>query len=400
MKRKIRIFTAALLAAAVSLTGCTLSDGAPKQATEYVGDSSSADSSDDSAAASSGASGDIIVVEDFFEPILEELEAALGGSSAEEGSSEASSTASSEPEKEADKIEMVFIGDSQMANGRSDGTDLASLVSARVPNSVSYNLGIGGSTAALEESTSELSPDKWVSNCFVGIAYALSGKADRTKVLDGHPEVLSVMEQIDPAKVDYYFIEYGANDFFKKVPLDPYTSDAPYVKTYYGALNTGIDELRAISPNAKVILMTPFYGIYKDSNGNFIGDSYVVSNGIDTLANYARKAGNVVEVEEILDFDCMFMSKCDLYLDTYEEYLMDGTHLTLKGRQIFARLLAHIPNWAEGFEPFAYMETDIIKIADFDPDEYYRYPKDMMQEYYPDNFERMQNGEYLLAPPQ
>ena len=209
------------------------------------------------------------------------------------------------------------------------------------------------------------------------------------------------MNKIDPAKVDYYFIEYGANDFFKKTPLDTYSSpETPYVKTFYGALNTGIDELRSVSPNAQVILMTPFYGIYKDTDGNFIGDSYVVSNGIDTLANYARKVGNVVEVEECLDFDCMFMSKCDLYLDTYEEYLMDGTHLTLKGRQIFARLLAHIPNWAEGFEPYAYLETDFIKIAEFDPNEYYRYNPDWMKEYYPENYERMQNGEYLLAPPQ
>jgi hypothetical protein len=94
------------------------------------------------------------------------------------------------------------------------------------------------------------------------------------------------------------------------------------------------------------------------------------------------------------------MSKCDLYLDTYEEYLMDGTHLSLKGRQVFARLLAHIPNWSEGYEPFAYMENDIIKIASFNPDEYYRYPVDMMQEYYPQDYERMQRGEYLLAPPQ
>lgn len=46
------------------------------------------------------------------------------------------------------------------------------------------------------------------------------------------------------------------------------------------------------------------------------------------------------------------------------------------------------------------MDTDYIKIADFNPDEYYRYNKDWMEEYYPENFERMQNGEYLLAPPQ
>ena len=402
MKRKFRIFTAAFLASVLSLTGCSLPKDNTQPATEYVTDESSEDASDDSAAAGSSAEDNIIVVDDLFEPLLEEIESALSASTAastEEASAAASS--SSEPKvKEEDRLELVFIGDSQMANGRSDGTDLASLVSARVPNSVSYNLGIGGTTAALEESTSELSPEKWTSNCFLGIAYSLSGKADRNKVLSGNPEVLATMEKIDPAKVDYYFIEYGANDFFNKVPLDTNGNDIPYVKTYFGALNTGIDEIRTVSPNAKIVLMTPFYGIYKDANGAFIGDTYVVSNGIDTLANYARKVGNVVEAEEVFDFDCMFISKCDLYLDTYEEYLMDGIHLSLKGRQVFARLLAHIPNWAEGYEPYCYMDNDIIKIAEFDPNEYYRYPADMMQEYYPSDYERMQNGEYLLAPPQ
>lgn len=398
MKKRIKMITAAFLATAITLTGCSLPMDESQKATEYVSDEASTGESADSAAAAS-TDENIIVVDDLIEPLIEELEAAVSASSLDTSSA----AGSSEPQKEEevpDKIEMVFIGDSQMANGRSDGTDLASLVSARVPGSVAYNLGIGGTTAALEATTSDLDPDKFTSNCFMGIVYALEGRADRSKILSNNPEVLSVMEQVDPAKVDYYFIEYGANDFFNKVPLDTNNNDTEYIKTFFGALNTGIDEIRKISPNAKIILMTPFYGIYKDSNGTFIGDSYVVSNGIDTLANYARKTGNVVSAENVFDFDCMFISKCDLYLDTYEEYLMDGTHLSLKGRQIFARLLAHIPNWSEGYEPFAYMETDFIKIAEFDPDEYYRYPADMMHEYYPQDYEKMQNGEYLLAPPQ
>ncbi len=407
MKKNIKALGAIILSAVLFTSGCALEEGAPK-ATEYVNDKDENDAaSDEVSDAASTSDSNIIVVEDLFEPILEEIEAALASSEDASASASASASSSEEPaeikeEKEEDKIEMVFIGDSQMANGRNDGTDLASLVSARVPGSVAYNIGIGGSTAAVENTTSNLDLESWTSNCFVGVAYALAGKVNKDTVFSTNPEVVEIMNKIDPAKVDYYFIEYGANDFFNKIALDNVNenSEIPYLHTFYGALNTGIDELRRISPNAKVILMSPFYGIYKDSNGNFIGDTYVVSNGIDTLANYARKSVNVCEVEDIYDFDCMFFTKCDLYLDTYEEYLMDGLHLSLKGRQVFARLLAHIPNWLEGYEPFAYMETDFIKIADFDPDEYYRYNKDWMQEYYPDNYERMQNGEYLLAPPQ
>lgn len=333
MRKDLKTLSVIILSAVLFTSGCAFDSGAP-EATEYVSDKSTNNdnASDEVSDAASTADSNIIVVEDLFEPLLDEIEAAL--SSNQDASAAASSEEKKEPaeEKEEDKIEMVFIGDSQMANGRHDGTDLASLVSARVPGSVSYNLGIGGSTAAVENNTSILDLDAWTSNCFVGVAYALAGKVDKDRVFSTNPEVVDVMNKIDPAKVDYYFIEYGANDFFNKIALDNVNenSEVPYLHTFFGALNTGIDELRRISPNAQIILMTPFYGVYKDSNGNFIGDTYVVSNGIDTLANYARKTVNVCETEEIYDFDCMFFTKCDLYLDTYEEYLMDGLHLSLR----------------------------------------------------------------------
>ena len=89
--------------------------------------------------------------------------------------------------------------------------------------------------------------------------------------------------------------------------------------------------------------------------------------------------------------------KCDLYLDTAEEYLMDGTHLTEKGRQVFARLLAHIPNYYEENEPFAYLENDIIKINEFDPDEYFMISDHKLKENYPEAYEKLKSGAYPLA---
>ena len=62
-----------------------------------------------------------------------------------------------------------------------------------------------------------------------------------------------------------------------------------------------ISILKNMSPDAKIIVMTPFYGIYKDTNDTFIGDTYVVSNGYGTLADYAKKAKNVSEDEGCID---------------------------------------------------------------------------------------------------
>ncbi|WP_022774409.1 SGNH/GDSL hydrolase family protein [Butyrivibrio sp. AE2015] len=425
MKKRFLAKIAFVLTLTTVVTGCGLSNSDAAKATEYVNDETENAGeylSGDQAYASDGSS--VIVADGLMEPALEEpaasastsvVDAATAGSSdvaasssstgaskSDSQASAAATTATTEINSTNDgKTVMVFFGDSQFANGRSEGTDIPHLIGQRVPDSEVYNLAIGGTTAALELSTSEIDPAKFTSNCFLGMSYAYTGTADRNAVLADYPEILQTMNSIDPDRVDYYFIEYGANDFFNRIPLDPTQYDGNKIHTYYEALSQGISNLRKRSPNAKVILVTPFYGVYKDENtGAIIGDTYVVSNGIDTLANYARKAVNVVEDDNMVEFDTMFQTHCDLYIDTAEQYLMDGVHLTLTGRQIFARLMAHLPNWMEGFEPYAYLENDFIKISEFDPNENYRYRDDMLHEYYPEAYEKMMNGEYRLAKPQ
>ena len=391
MKKRIQLITALIMTTTLVLSGCSLkADEDTKEAQEFINDEIEAteESSEDTAASDSS----VIVVKNLFEPVLEEITS----------SAESSTITADEPEEAeepVDKVEMVFFGDSQFANGRSDGSSIADMIVTRVPNSVSYNLGIGGTTATLEQNTNYTSPSEITSTCFIGMVYALAGEADRNKVLEGQRDVLETMNKIDPSKVDYYFVEYGANDFFANAPLDASIYETDQMHNFYGALKTGIQKLKEISPNAEIILVTPFYGIYLNSDGSYIGDTYVVSNGIGTLADYARKSGNVADDLKLTPFDTMFMSKCDLYLDTANEYLMDGIHLTLKGRQIFGRLMAHLVNFSEHNEPFAYMDTDFIKIAEYDTEENYRYSEEYMKMYYPESWEKYIKGEFPLAQP-
>ena len=388
MKKKFIGLVAGLTSVVMLTCGCSSIGSDADAAFEYINDELATGLSGTSEEATQG--GTLIFAEDIYQPMLEE------------SSSVASTTKEEEPQEEPqaddDKVVMVFIGDSQIENGRDGGTDLASLVSERVPNSVAYNLGIGGTTAALEHSTSDASLDKWDSISFNGIAYSLAGKVDKDRVFANYPVVLDNLNKIDPEEVDYYFIEYGANDFFTKMPLDKTQFEGNPLHSYYEALEVGVSTLKDISPNAKIVMMTPFYGIYKDSQGKFLGDSYVVSYGVDTLANYARKALNVAEDKKLIDFDAMNDNKkCDLYLDTAEEYLMDGTHLTEKGRNVFARLLAHIPNFYEENEPYAYLENDYIKINEFDPEDYFMISDSELEERYPEAYEKLKAGAYPLA---
>lgn len=387
MKNRIKILTALFMTTCVFVTGCGLADDA-LTATEYVNDEGGAQESDEADKDSSK-----IVLKDLFEPVLDNSSADVSALSEEEVK------LVEDDETVEETVEIVFFGDSQIATGREEGSDIPTLLGGRVPNSKVYNLAIGGTTASLEKSTSEINLDKLTSLSFVGMTSCLAGIADRDATLGTLPDLLETMNQIDPAQVDYYFIEYGANDFFEEVPLDTDMYADDQLHNYYGGLKTGIDQLKRISPDAEIILMTPFYGIYNDPNGTYIGDSYIVSNGIGTLADYAEKANNVAEDAQITPFDGMFRTKCDLYLDTASEYLFDGLHLNLTGRQIFARLLSHYVNYKEMNEPYAYLETDYIKIAEFDPYEYYRYDEGEMKNYFPESWEKYIAGQYKLAKP-
>jgi hypothetical protein len=262
-------------------------------------------------------------------------------------------------------------------------------------------MAIGGTTASVEQSTSDINPSKLSSLSFLGMVYCFAGKSDRDATLESYPGILNTMNSIDPNDVDYYVLSYGTNDFLSNVPMDAdfYGTDVEKAHSLYGALSIGIGELKSISPNATFIILTPFYGIYIDDSGSYIGDSYIVSNGIGTLSEYAEKVKNVADDNKCYLLDGMFRTKFDLYVDTASAYLMDNLHLNLTGRQIVTRILAHNINYVEGNEPFPYWDTDYIKIAEFNPEETFRADEDVMEHQYPESWDRYIHGEFPLAQP-
>ncbi len=399
MRKRISAAIAVAMSVMVFVGGCGLNTNETEQAEEFVNDeiAATADSSEEVASTDTS----LVVVNGLIEPTLEESSASASTSTVDNADSAASDSATTASTvEEVDKNVMVFMGDSQFANGRGDGTDIASIVGQKIPDSEVYNLAIGGTTATLETSTANSNSSDVTSNCFWGMANALAGIADRNAVLANYPEILETMNKIDVSKVDFYVIEYGTNDFFNGVPLDHTQTAMDPVYSYYEVMGMAIDVLRKASPNAEFIIMSPVYGVYEDENGNVYGDSYVVSNGLGTLSEYAQKSKNVAEDNKAYDLDCMFRSFCDLYIDTASQYLLDGVHLTLTGRQIFARILTHLIAWRLDYEPYAYLENDYINIANFNPDETYRYSDDLLKEYYPESYEKMMNGEYRMVQPQ
>lgn len=399
MIKKFKVLTALTLSFTLMLTGCSLGQDDSKEATEFINDEN-VDASDE---ASVELSTGIVIADDIEKPDFNVPATAAST----EASSNESAAENSEEDPVDDNLVMVFFGDSQMANGRDDGTDIPTLIGQKVPNSSVYNLAIGGTTAAFDQnSVNYYDYENWTDCSFLGMAYAFSGRTDRNKMMaDCYPDVLARMNQVDPASVDYYFIEYGANDFFSKVPLDIYGEDGQPngvvpEHSFYRSLFLGIQQLKSVSPNAKFVIIYPFYGIYKDGNGTFLGDSYVVSNGYGTLSQYADSAKCLALELGCYIFDGMYQTKCDLYLDTQDKYLQDSVHLNETGRRIMARLIAHIPNGVEGYEPLAFREGDFIKIDEFNPDETYRMSDANLKEYFYDEYVKYMNGDYLLVKPE
>lgn len=243
-------------------------------------------------------------------------------------------------EPAGNELQMVFLGDSIFDNNR-DGTGIPYLTSVQCEADV-YNLAIGGTSATIETGE-QMSTEEWTSRSLAGVVYAMTEKiptdifeGTRTKEILDNPNV-------DFSKTDYFIIEYGMNDFFRGVPRDGY--EHPYdVRCYVGALRFAIVNLRALAPDATIVLCAPNYAQFYDGNW-MIGDGNSVNTGYGTLFDYKGSCEAVANEMNTLFLDAYGSLGIDSY--TAEQYLEDGVHLTAEGRQLYADALARVINGYE-----------------------------------------------------
>jgi lysophospholipase L1-like esterase len=237
-------------------------------------------------------------------------------------------------------LNIVFLGDSQFDNARDTGTSIPELVGQMTGASV-YNLGCGGTSASLSREQKNISWDEWSSPNFTGVVWALAGSVS-PKIFDGYAAA-NVFPNVTPSKVDYYVVEYGVNDYFNGTQI--FNQDDPNDKsTYVTSLRIGIDNLRKISPKAKIILSSPAYALFYNTQGVYIGDGNVVDKGAGTLSKYASSANNVANDKGCLYLDAYYGTVFDLNGYTTDAFLQDGVHFTEKGRRVYATALSHIIN--------------------------------------------------------
>lgn len=226
---------------------------------------------------------------------------------------------------------VLVFGDSQFDNDRSnDGLaqKVASFSHCRV-----YNCAIGGTGASPTQGYTHWYYSDWDSNCFLGMAIAASGQGDAEKICGDH-YAYQVLKSCDLTDVDVIVVEYGVNDYFQDSPIS-----GSGTQSYLGAINAGVGLLKSACPNAKIILCNPTYAQFF-SNGNYVGDSNMLSNTYGPLVDYALSLDNYAQTHSLDYFNAY--QWMNITAANASDYLQDGVHMNHKGRELYAQFLARI----------------------------------------------------------
>ena len=239
----------------------------------------------------------------------------------------ADDTQTGEETKQPRSYKILVLGDSIWGNYR-DATGVPAKVDQYLGQlgyaANIYNAAIGGTRATIDPEDSPYTFGPASENSLLKMVSILEGKTD-VGLLEGKPayeEMQHALENKD--EINVVIVAYGMNDFLSQVPVN--SSDMPW--TGFGtALSSGVDSIKRIFPQAKVLIVAPTYASYF---------SVPVSNmGEKALYNYASVACDVARGQQTLCIDAYNNLGIDMY--NSDQYLEDGVHLNEAGRDLYAR---------------------------------------------------------------
>lgn len=239
-------------------------------------------------------------------------------------------------------VEIVAFGDSVLGEIR-DETAVPVLLEEKIGKTV-YNAAMGGTCIARMEEDRRLDYPKGALS-FVGLSKAfLAGDFGvqqsikfRESNMEYFAEVIEGLRSIDAKEVEIVLIQQGLNDYHAGTPIE--NPENPYDEyTFLGAIRTGVEALRKVNPDVRIVIITPTYTWYtftgltceESDNGGGVLEDYV-----NAELEVARQLG--VEVVDVYhDF---------FPHDTWEDYTLytrDGLHPNEAGRQMLAERIAEV----------------------------------------------------------
>lgn len=220
---------------------------------------------------------------------------------------------------------LVFFGDSIIGNF-SGSLSIPGAV-AGLSGCQAYNMGIGGTTAAMRTGLAYPFPD--ITELF--LKREMSTLAEKPSC---QSEMSAYYSEEHDGKKLCFVIHYGANDYFNGQPMN--NAEDPFDRTTYaGALRSGIKSLKESYPEAVIVVSSPVY-VFVFSNGQEI-----MGEAGGRLKDYVESAERVAE-----DMGAVFMDNYEgLGLDassmnTYN--ISDGVHLGDAGRFLYAQKMIEL----------------------------------------------------------
>lgn len=236
--------------------------------------------------------------------------------------------------------EIVTFGDSVFGEVR-DETAIPSQLGLLLDKKV-YNAALGGTCMARQDIDGQKG-SSWDFLSFAGLAKAAwagdFGVQQATRLWESNteyfPEVIDGLEAVDFSQVEMVLIQQGLNDYHAGTPIE--NPEAPYDEyTFLGALRGGVQALRKVNPELRIVLVTPTYTWYLDTG---------------QTCEEMNQGGGVLEAyveAELLAAAELGIEIIDVYHDflpheTWEDwmrYSRDGLHPNELGREKLAQKIA------------------------------------------------------------
>lgn len=230
---------------------------------------------------------------------------------------------------ERGEVSIVVLGDSIWDLVRDD-TGIAARLSDKLGAKV-YNLAISGTSAAFRREGEEL--EKWNGETLCRLVEQITGRGEAC--IEETEEAFSLIQEIDYEKIDYFIIAYGLNDYFEAIPTQGPDDMDSY--TYAGALRNAVSMLKEAYPQAKIVLISQTY-CQGYSYGKIASDSDTKDYGSGVGPDYVAVAEKVAE-----EYGAIFINNYErmgINRRNGPKYLSDATHLTEKGRDKYAGIVA------------------------------------------------------------
>ncbi len=240
-----------------------------------------------------------------------------------------------------EKTNILIVGDSMFCNNIFGSENLAEYLTKKTDCEM-QNCSIGGTCASKINKNNELDYYSDKLNFYnisdIICTGNLASASDNVKSLSvAFPDAyykLKFLAGTDPAKEDILIINYGINDCFMRVKC---TSDNPYDEyTYGGAMRQGIKRISEKYPDLTIIIPEITY-------------TTLIQNGerdeaFDEITAEYREEYNEELKKIASEYNNVYFFPSSDYIEindeNYEEYLFDGIHFNVNGKEAYSSALA------------------------------------------------------------